>query len=92
MSTSSLFFVQPDAEQTKRFLAKALGIGGAVGLTSAAMTAFATVPQEVTDNVETGKAVAKSLGNLSTAALAAVLVPFAAMLTIKFLSMVMARV
>lgn len=90
--TDSLFFVQPDTEQTKRFLAKALGAGGAVGLATAAASAFASVPQEVTDNVAVGKAVAKSLGNLSTAALAAVLVPFAAMLTIKFLSMVMARV
>jgi hypothetical protein len=78
---------------TSTALALAIGCGGAIVLApSPARADGGTVPAELQKGVDDSIASVKALSGLAIACLTVALVPLGAMLTLRFLNMVLSRV
>lgn len=67
-------------------------VTGGVLLKSAPASAAGTVPTEITDAVNSAKASVQAISGISTVALAVGLSPLGAMLSLRFLNMILSRV
>jgi hypothetical protein len=73
-------------------LAITIGSGGAIALHQPSAQAAGTVPAELQQGVDDSIASVKALSGLAIACLTVALVPLGAMLTLRFLNMVLSRV
>jgi hypothetical protein len=73
-------------------LALAIGTGGAIALYQTPANAAGEVPVELQKGVDDSIASVKALSGLAIACLTVALVPLGAMLTLRFLNMVLSRV
>jgi hypothetical protein len=77
---------------TSTALALAIGSGGSIVAFAPSAHAAGTVPADVKKGVEDSIATVEALSGLAIAALTVALVPLGAMLTLRFLNMVLSRV
>jgi hypothetical protein len=73
-------------------LALVIGSGGAIALAPSAHAAGGAVPAELQQGVDDSIASVKALSGLAIVCLTVALVPLGAMLTLRFLNMVLSRV
>ena len=77
---------------TSTALALAIGSGGAIVFSPSPVRADGVVPAELQKGVDDSIASVKALSGLAIACLTVALVPLGAMLTLRFLNMVLSRV